>query len=54
LDRGYHFCDEPDPTHEGYSLALFCLFTIEADENEKYKHLSTRVTNKFLCLIGIK
>ena len=51
---GYPFCDEPDPAHEGYSLALFCLVTIEADEGGKYKHLSTRATNEIVCLIGNK
>ena len=53
LDRGNHICDEPDPAHEGYSLALFCLVTIETDESEKYKHLSSQVTNEIVCLIGI-
>jgi len=52
LDRGNHICDEPDPAHEGYSPVLFCLVTIETDESEKYKHLSTRVTNEIVCLNG--
>jgi len=52
LDRGYHFCDEPDQVHEGYSPSLFCLVSIETDESEKYKHLSTRATNEIVCLIG--
>jgi hypothetical protein len=51
LDRGFHFCDEPDPANEGYSPALFSLFTIEANEIEKYKHLSTQATNDIVCLI---
>jgi len=28
------------------------LINIEADESEKYKHLSTQATNEFLCFIG--
>jgi hypothetical protein len=53
LDRGYHFCDEPDPSYEGYSLALFCLVTIEPDEGEKHKHLYSQAANEILRLIGI-
>ena len=46
------FCDEPDQVHEGYSPSLFCLVSIETDESEKYKHLSTQATNEIVCLIG--
>ena len=48
LSLQVHFCDEPDQVHEGYSPSLFCLVSIETDESEKYKHLSSQATNEIV------